>query len=281
MVSYQHLPMTGYKSFELPPKTGATTLEKMKNKIQEYGKLSDAQLALISTLMDTVLATSRYHATKVPAAELAVIADMLEVFPPNEAFPALDLARLTVLHPDAASASNSAFWQKVISKALSLCEIEGLEGPAAVAIPMLSLRLFANAFRGGPGSLEAAAALYLEELLKCANKFIPSKNKNVRLSVATLLYNISYYLHSNNPPARPEIASQVVAAVDSILKCNTYEGEAVTRALVALGTVVMASPEAKEAAKALHVVSRVEMAASPHGDVAKTVAKEVYNVMAG
>jgi phospholipase A-2-activating protein len=282
MVSYQHLPTTGYKSFELPSKTGATTLEKMKNKIQEYGKLSDAQLALISTLTETLLATSRYHATKVTAAELAVIADMLEVFTPNEAFPALDLARLTVLHPDAASASNSAFWQKLISKALSLCEIEGLEGPAAVAIPMLSLRLFANAFRGGPGSLEAAAAaaLHLEELLKCANKFIPSKNKNVRLSVATLLYNISYYLHSN-PPARPEIACQVVAAVDSILKCNTYEGEAVTRALVALGTVVMASPEAKEAAKALHVVSRVEMAASPHGDVAKTVAKEVYNVMAG
>jgi hypothetical protein len=42
----------------------------------------------------------------------------------------------------------------------------------------------------------------------------------------------------------------------------------------------MSCPEAKEAAKSLYVVSKVEMAASPHGDLAKTVAKEVYNALA-
>jgi phospholipase A-2-activating protein len=200
---------------------------------------------------------------------------MLDTFPAAEVFPALDLARLTVLHPDAASSKNAAFWAKVIDKTIALC---GDEDVNSVAVPMLSLRLFANAFHGGPGSREAVSGP-LDAVLACASKFIPSKNKNVRLSVATLLCNISYSFHSQ-PPARPDVAQELVGAVNAILKARTYDGEAITRVLVALGTAALASPEAKEAAKTMHIVSLVEMSASPHGDIAKTVAKEVYNVMA-
>jgi phospholipase A-2-activating protein len=281
MASFQYLPMSGYKSFELPDKAAATMLEKMKNKIAEFGKLSDAQLSQVSSLMDTLAATNRYHASKVQEAELTVISEMLQIFPPEQAFPALDLARMTVLHPDAASISNSTYWTKILTQAVSLSKQtdDGLEGPGAVAISMLSLRLFANAFRGGPGSL-AAAVSHLDAILTCTLKFLSSKNKNVRLSVATVLYNVSFYLHSSKEAAaRPEIATQVVGAVDKILSARTYETEALTRALVALGTIVMASKEAKEAAKILQVVSKVEMAASPHGDMARNVAKEVYNVV--
>jgi phospholipase A-2-activating protein len=275
MISFQNLPMPGYKSFDLPAKTATVTLEKMKNKIQEFGKLSDAQLAQVSTLMETLGATSRYHASKVSPAELQVISDMLQTFPPAEAFPALDLARLAVVHPDAASTYNGAIWTKILTQAFALCEqTEGLEGAAAVAIPMLSLRLFANAFRGGPGSLEVAASS-LDSILACTTKFANSANKNVRLSVATVLYNVAFYMHSKT--ARVDICIQIVTLVNSILGWRSYETEALTRVLVALGTVAMSCPEAKEAAKSLYVVSKVEMAASPHGDLAKTVAKEVYN----
>lgn len=280
MVSFQYLPMTSYKAFELPSKSAATTLEKMSTKIREFGKLSDAQTASLSSLMETLGATNRYHATNVASAELALISDMLEEFPPSEAFPALDLARMTVMHPDAASAKNEAIWTKILAQAVSLAgKTGGLEGPAAVAIPMLSLRLFANSFRGGPGSFAAVVA-HLEDTLKCAQAFIASNNKNVRLSVATLLYNIAYYLHSNKAiTPRPDIAAQVVTMVDTILQARTYEAEAIVRSLVALGTAALACPEVKEVAKTLFLVSRVEMVASPHGDLAKSVAKEVYQVL--
>eukprot|EP00980_Cylindrotheca_fusiformis_P004005 scaffold880_cov132-Cylindrotheca_fusiformis.AAC.1 len=277
MVAYQHLPMAGYKSFELSAKTAQTTLDKMQAKLKGFGKLSDSQLERIASLSSTLGATSRYHASKIEASELAVIFEMLESLPPTEVFPALDLARLAIAHPDGGSGANATYWSTVMSKALSLCEkTDELDGPAAVAIPMLTLRLFTNAFRGGPGSLQAVVS-HLDGILTFVNNCIPSKNKNVRLSVSTLLYNISYFFHSQQ--ASPEIASRVVAAIDAILKCQTYEAEAVTRALVALGTIALANPVAKETAKALFVVSRVEMAASPHGDVARVVAKEVYNVL--
>lgn len=278
MISYEHLPMSGYLSFELSAKSASTTLEKMKAKIEGFGKLSDPQLQNLASLMETLGATNRYHASKVSTAELDLIFEMLNTFPTQEAFPALDLARLTATHPNAASSSNTSYWNKVLTQAVSLSSnTAGLEGPAAIAIPMLTLRLFANAFRGGPGSF-AAAVSHLEDMLKCVDRFLASSNKNVRLSVATLLYNIAFYLHSQTP-SRPDIAAQVVTAVDTILKARSYEAEAVVRCLVALGTVVLASPESKETAKALFVVSKVELSASPHGDKAKAVAKEVYQVL--
>jgi phospholipase A-2-activating protein len=241
MISYQHIPMSTYKSFELPAKTAAITLEKMKKKIEDCGTVSDAQVMTLSSLMETLSAT--------------------------------------VAHPDAASSSNSLYWTKVIAKALSMCDdTSGLEGPAAVAVPMLSLRLYTNAFRGGPGSLHAVVNL-LESVMKCNEKFLASNNKNIRLSAATLLYNISYYGHSSKETISPVIPSQVVVQVDTILKNRSYDAEALVRAMVALGTVAISSPEAKETAKSLFVISRVEMTASPHGDIAKAVAKEVYHVL--
>lgn len=278
MVSFQHLPMQGYKSFELTAKTAATTMEKMQAKIKGFGKLSDPQLEAIASLSDTLVATNRYHASQIQTAELNVIMTMLETLPPSEAFPALDLARLTAAHPHGAAESNAPYWNKVVAKALSMCnDTASLEGPAAVAIPMLSLRLFANCFRGGPGS-QLAVVGHLDDILTCVNAFISSSNKNVRLSVATLLYNIAYYIHSK-ASSDSTTASRVIAYVDAILKARSYEGEAITRVLIAAGTVAMANPQAKETAKSIFMVSRVEMSASPHGDVAKAVAKEVYQVL--
>jgi phospholipase A-2-activating protein len=278
MISYQHLPMPGYITFDLPAKTAITTLEKMKAKIQEFGKLSQEQLVNLSSLMETLGATSRYHASTISPAELALISDMLDTFSPAEVFPALDLARLTVTHPDAAASKNEACWTKILAQAVGLTgKTNGLEGPAALAIPMLSLRLFANSFKGGPGSCSVAAA-HLEDMLQCATLFLPSGNKNVRLSVATLLYNMACFLHTTKA-TRPEIAAQIVTLVDKILQARTYEAEGIVRSLVALGTVVLSNPEVKEVAKGLYVVSRVEMAASPHGDLARAVAREVYHAL--
>jgi phospholipase A-2-activating protein len=278
MISYQHLPITGYIAFDLSAKTATTTLEKMKKKIQEYGKLSEAQLGNLTSLMETLGATSRYHASTISTTELAVISDMLDTFDPAEVFPALDLARLTVIHPDASTSKNEAYWTKILAKAVDLLgKTDGLQGPAAVAVPMLSLRLFANSFKGGSGSCTAAVA-HLEDMLICAQFFLPSSNKNIRLSVATLLYNVAHFLHSTKA-TRPEVAANVVTLVDDILKARTYEADGIIRSLLALGTTVLANPEVKEVAKSLYVVSRVEMVASPHGDLAKAVAKEVYHVL--
>ncbi|GKY98461.1 hypothetical protein MPSEU_000803400 [Mayamaea pseudoterrestris] len=280
--AYNYLPMKTYKVFDLSEKQAATTMEKMKAKIEVVGNLSNDQLASLSSLMNTLQATSRYHASEISDAELQVILVILNTFPPAEAFPALDLGRMAVLHPDAASRGRSAYWSQIIQRAIQLCETsatENIEGPAAVGIPMLSLRLFANAFKGGAGSLEAAAT-NLESIVDCGKSYATSPNKNVRLSIATLIGNICLYLHSVAQGGSIFFPLQLLSIIDEILSnYKLYEAEAILRTLIGLGTLVMGVPEAKNAAQSLFLAPKVQPAASQHGDDAKNAAREVYSVL--
>lgn len=114
-------------------------------------------------------------------------------------------------------------------------------------------------------------------VLDCAEKYVLSNNKNVRLSVATLLMNICAFV--NEIPNAPEVSQQVVSMVNKLIDSKLYESEAMTRALLALGTIALAKDDARAAAKTLYLTTKVEPAASPHGDKAKAVAKEIYSIL--
>jgi phospholipase A-2-activating protein len=281
IVSYVYLPAKMYKGFELADKAAATTLEKMKNKIQEFGIDDAAALTQIGSLMETLATSNRYHASTVDDAELLALSNLLQNLSDSQSFPALDLARLTALHPHAASSDRTVYWEGVLQRAVTLCQSETaqLEGPAAVAVPMLSLRLFANMLKGGPGSREAVVT-EMDSILDCAEKHVKSTNKTIRLSVATLLYNICYYLHQQKSGESDIFAPKIVPLFNEIISFKKYESEALFRTMVALGTLVMASPVAKDAANALLLASKVEPAASPQGEHARVVAKEIYSLLA-
>ncbi len=159
--AYQHLPMRGYKSFE----TGADkkTLAKVSTKIAEFNTAFNSNLSsneisvLLENLISTIAATSRYHTTTISDNELQIVLKMIKNWSLVHIFPALDLARLVVLHPDASVLNRSAYWIELICTAMDKCDeliqnINSVEGPAKIAIPMLTMRLIANYFRGGDGS---------------------------------------------------------------------------------------------------------------------------------
>lgn len=114
-------------------------------------------------------------------------------------------------------------------------------------------------------------------VLSCTEEFVLSKNKNIRLSVATVLMNVGSFVSAT--PDTPDVSIQVVSLVDKLLETKLYESEATVRALLALGTVVLAKQNAREAARSLYLSSKVEPAASPHGDKAKAIAKEIYSIL--
>jgi hypothetical protein len=200
---------------------------------------------------------------------------MLTTFSPQKYSP---LTYEAALHPDATSIARFGYWDNVIQQALTLCKNQAaLEGPAVVAIPMLSLRLFANAFKGGPGSAQAVAK-HSDDILACTEAHVKSSNKNIRLSVATVLHNACFYVHSNTQTTG-SAAHRILPMLNDIITSKSYESEGIMRALVALGTLVMASKPVKDAAKTLFLASKVELAASPHGANVKNAAKEVYAVL--
>ena len=260
---YQHLPMRGFKYFDL---TKATNFDKMLTKIGEVGQLSETEMTTLKELTDTLSQTSRYHATKVDPAAFKVLEKMLS-WEPAQAFPALDLARLAVLHPDTPKSWNL---EKMVSAAHALCD----KDPDGVAVPMLMMRLIANCLKG------PVEVLDLTQVMALTEKCVASKNKNVRLSVATVLLNVSSYLNNATPAPNNvvDVATQVVVQVNSILEAKSYESEAMVRALLSLGTVLLAS-DTKDVANSLFLANKVEFAASPHGDKAKGVAVEIYTML--
>ncbi len=159
--TYKHLPMKGYKSFETG--TEMKSLTKVSKKIAEFNTALNSNLSseeltnVLGKLLETISSTNRYHATTVSDKELQILLKMMQQWSLVHVFPAMDLARLIVLHPDASSASRSGYWNDVICVAIDRCnallqQMDEVEGPAKIAIPMLSMRLFANCFRGGSGS---------------------------------------------------------------------------------------------------------------------------------
>lgn len=281
MVAYQHMPAKTYKSFDMKPSAAAATFDKMKTKLREFGCLSDDQLQRVDSLMKSLSAAD----AAMSDSDLNVLVEKLNTMPISECFPALDLARLAVLRPDAASTpEREAIWISLFQKALSLCQEAGnkkLEGPAAVAIPMLSLRLCSNAFANGSSSKTSSiAAAHLMDVLSCAKAHVRSPNKNVRLSVATVLHNACLHLHSTGSVG-DAVADVVVDIVDDVFTCRLYnESEAVMRTLVAVGTLIMSSPAAKKAGNQRFLAAKVEPAASPHSQDVKVAAKEVYSLLA-
>ena len=274
-IAYEHLPMKGYKAF---PLTKGVNFEKMKTKMVETGNLAEKDSQSFDALTEVISATSRYHASTVDSSMLGFIEQMLKSWPSAQVFPALDLARLVVLHPDAAK--DNVYWVRVLRNAMEHCGkvLEG-DGMAFAAVPMLTLRLFSNCMKGGTGSLNAVVTV-MSDALDLSAKYVSSGNKNIRLSVATFLLNVASYLHVTPDTPVAGLTARIVKQVNDILETRKYESEAVTRALVGLGTALLARlDEGKAAAISLFLVSKVEMHASPHGEKAKAVAREIYQIL--
>jgi phospholipase A-2-activating protein len=329
IAAYYHLPIKAMQLFELPPSnSAASTLDKMKAKIQAFDILKAEHVVQVEQLCSTLLKQATTSATivTIPQEQLTIISTMLNAFPPHQAFPALDLARMVASCPS--RTATALFWDQVMQQAIRLCKEASSEaaapvdpadkGPApAVAIPMLSLRLFSNLIAAAAASnrddamaAQQVVAMHVSSLLEIARAHIKSSNKNIRLSIATLLHNLCYYLYlqkSNTSTATTavddmDIASAASSNMDTLTLVpeimpllgeiissyyKIYEEPALLRIFQALGTWIIGNDggsgtnnnEVKAAANALYLAVKVEMAASHHSAGCKAAAKEVYSVL--
>ena len=271
-VSYQYLPTVTALSFGLTTKT-VGTIDKIEQKIVEAAVLSEAELAALSSLLAALKATNRYHSSTVSDESLQVLTTLLRKLP--EPFPALDIARMAILHPDAAKASREAFWTGLLMQAIGLGKQADITAPPAV--PMLSLRLVANAFNAPRA---AAVSAVLPAALDLCATHLEHSNKIVRLSVATVVHNTCHAIHASGVTADPAVIASLLPLMNNVLGSRGgWEEAAIQRVLLGLGTLVLADASAKGAAQALFLASKVELAASPFSLQVKETAKEVYRAL--
>lgn len=269
-------------SFEVPDI--AKSLPKIINKIKELHTESSSTIVItpLESLQQTLTATSRYHSSTISMDELRVLEQCLTQWDLSNIFPVLDLLRITVLHPDAAKQEREAFWSNIIPLMLKKCnQVSSDSAPSKLiaAVPMLTLRVCSNCFKGGRGSSTAVIS-YLTSILSCVETFssFSQSNKNLRLTLSTILLNAASCLNCSTsfPSASIEqLATQIISLVKIAIQksSSSNENEALTRALVALGTTLLLEG-AKATADLVPLLKSVQCTGK-----AALVVKEIYELM--
>jgi hypothetical protein len=121
----------------------------------------------------------------------------------------------------------------------------------------------------------------LHRILDCISICVASGNKNVRLGIATALLNSSSYMYSSASTSTSS-AVRILDLVGTIAGSGIYEAEAISRVILALGTVLLipgaCGEEAKRTARERGMLSMLARVASGN-DVSVAAAKEIRSIL--
>ncbi|XP_043269766.1 phospholipase A-2-activating protein [Venturia canescens] len=218
-----------------------TILEKLKelNKKIEKSGMTDEQLESVVRL-----ASSECDIETTNSA-VEILKQLLQ-WPPQVAFPSLDVARLAVL-------------RKTVNKILCTEEMWQLVEPhlksdAVPANQMLTFRLLANMFVHEIG--ERLGLLYKDQVLNALVDLKSLGSKNNQVALSTYLLNLIIAVNKRNDSAARTRTLYVL--IDVLPRLS--EPEAVFRALVGLGTLLVTAQDTNDRKKLIRSVRESEEA---------------------
>ena len=156
--------------------------------------LTTSEFELIVSLAATLENTSRYHASEVSTSEVTAVIQMLEWVPSNLAIP-FDLMRMLASHPHGADtlARHSKF-KTILPRIVNVIS----DPSTSLTVSTVMLRFAANCIRNN--ALMKACILVddnarnLSDIIEASKNLIAYGNKNFRLSLGSLLANLSITL---------------------------------------------------------------------------------------
>jgi len=224
----------------------------MKSKIYSLNsELADSTLQLsddeLKSIDEVFTALTVAAATKAKTADLSpscvgVITQVAERWPPASCFPVIDLARLVCGYAPAVSSDHNL----VTGLLRVLIRAAELTSPWNIPLEkhrdvntLLLLRATANLVHSSitPSSLDWAQLV----LSPLQNAPYVSLNKNQRVALATLLFNLSTVMVKNGALQREATGHMIV----KVLREEKEDSEAFYRALVALGNLTYVSTTVK------------------------------------
>ncbi|XP_063992024.1 phospholipase A-2-activating protein [Diachasmimorpha longicaudata] len=201
------------------------------------------------------------------AEEVTALWNILEDWPPEFSFPALDIARLAVLHPS----SNRC----ICSEKLFPIVQRHMSSEAVAANQMLTFRLLANMFTQEDG--EKFGLSCSDDILNLIVNLESFGSKNNQVAASTYMLNLSVALNKQDDVQKKIRALGVILTILP----NLTEIEAIFRTLVALGTLI-AGTSGDDRNQLIHALTSLASAVNrlqtmeknrsmhdPHGKVAK------------
>ena len=245
--------------------------DKMLAKLGELGATEEELRAFASAAAFANASETGAAASPLGQDAVGVLEKALDDWPVESLFPLLDLSKALAPRFDASRAGADALVERTAGAMAEACA-RASRAPATGANLLTAARLFANAFASATPrrAFLARAPRVLDGLAACARA---EAKPAAKLALATALLNASaHFTNDENETAREAVDGRAVAAqaasVGAELALNAMDGgddaadetgdAVVFRALVALGTFAVKSPEMKALLRDLGVAEVAE-----------------------
>ncbi|XP_015601161.1 phospholipase A-2-activating protein [Cephus cinctus] len=241
-VSQSYIPHVNY--LKLEQANHPAILEKLRELNKKCGdsihRIPEDKLELIVKL------ASESHISDQLRTEAVELLRVLLNWPNEMVFPALDVARLAVLHGEANSQLCTAELLEVAKR--------HIKNNALPSNQMLTFRLLANMFCHEKG--EKLGLKHRDELLKAVLNLSSLGSKNNQVAISTYLLNLIVALNKHDDTPGRTRALNVLFTLLPLLN----EPEAVFRALVGLGTLLAATSDPDDRNELIRAVRQSETA---------------------
>ncbi|XP_047315801.1 phospholipase A-2-activating protein [Impatiens glandulifera] len=236
--TFKHIPKKGMLVFDIAQFDG------ILKKISEFSSsllcdpdkitlsLTDAEVSRLGTMTKVLKDTSHYHSTRFSEDDILLLLKLLKSWPIPMLFPAIDLLRMTLLHPDGAT---RLFNLVDVENDILIGLIRSVTAtPALPANLLTSIRAVTNLFKSS--CCHNWLQKHRSEILDAFSSCYSSSNKNVQVSYATLILNYAVLLVESKDQ---DGQSQVLSAAIGIAEEENLETDSKYRALVAIGTMML------------------------------------------
>ena len=256
------LPQTQYLSIK------SANLKTIQKKIEELneqllssgakeGTLSQGQIQTLRSLTESLEKTSLELSASDTTAEegTEILAHLVSAWPPANRLPVLDLIRLLTAGSSAAASFRTSSDASLVEILAQSGVVADMQRPNNV---MLAVRALANLFETEKGQQLADEKFseiraLVEPLSKSAG------NRNLTIAVATLYINYAVLSTSptyRNLPSSLDRALTILGDLTNLLGVEK-DSEAVYRALVATGTLLVLGEEVQTAAREVYEIQTV------------------------
>ncbi|EGI63204.1 PREDICTED: phospholipase A-2-activating protein [Acromyrmex echinatior] len=214
-------------------------LYELNNKQENIFKISEEKLNAIEKFMNNQVSE------EITASTISALKSSLD-WPNHAVFPALDIARLAVLHKEVND-------QLCTEELLSIIR-RHIKSDAALSNQMLTFRLIANMFQHEKG--EKLCLDHKDEILTSLLDLQSLGNKNNQVAISTYILNLIVALNKyNDAPGRTRALNVLFTILPRL-----NEPEAMFRALVGLGTLLAATPDPSNRNELISAVRQSETA---------------------
>lgn len=217
-------------------------------------------------------ATSRYHATTVPPAAVKALFRKMLRWPLDRAFPAVDVLRVLLTHPDGGAAvadEAGAGFVRAQTERVAAARLV----PALRPVVLLTARALGNALQTEPVRLLVLAGA--GAVLDCAADLLRYDSAPVRTAAAVLLHNLAHALHTQarrgGSAPQPDVVDRLIGLVLEGL-ATAPDAPSAEALLLALGTTAGFGPRFAATARSLELPAAVAAAGRGFPPLAELVA---------